>query len=404
MKFAYKAVNSEGEVVHGTSEAKDKYDLNHILTGQNLTLLSAEEEGSNKMEKFWKQFTSIGGVSTHEKIIFARNLSAMIDAGLSISRALAVMARQTKNKKLASVLEGVNVDIKSGSTLHHALGKFPKVFSPLFVSMVAAGEESGNLAQSLSVVGEQMDKTYTLKKKVRGALIYPGVIITAMLGIGTFMLIFIVPTLTKTFDELGVDLPASTRFIISVSDMFQNNAFTMLVVLVLLIIAFIISLRTDRGRKYLAFVILRIPIIAPLVKETNTARTARTLSSLVSSGVPYVRALEITKEVLQNVYYKRIVEKAEKQIQLGLPVSSVFIEAEKLYPVFMGEMIAVGEETGELAPMLIKVATYFENEVELKTKNMSTIIEPFLMIVVGAAVGFFALSMITPMYSLVETI
>ena len=152
------------------------------------------------------------------------------------------------------------------------------------------------------------------------------------------------------------------------------------------------------------WVFLHMPLVSGLVKETNSARTARTLSSLIKSGVPYISAVDITQEVIQNSYYKAVLKKAGKNVELGLPVAKVFEKNQKLYPVFVSEMIAVGEETGELGQMLMKVATYYENEVEAKTKNMSTIVEPFLMIIVGAAVGFFALSMISPMYSLVENI
>lgn len=404
MKFVYKALNKEGQVVSGNAEASDRYDLNRSLKSEGLSLMSAHQDGDKKMEKFFQKLSCIGTVSMHEKIIFSRNLAAMLSAGLSVSRSLAVIKKQSKNKKFKDVMTSMEENIKAGNTLSGSLQKFPKVFSTLFVSMVAAGEESGNLVQSLNVIADQMDKTYTLQKKIRGALIYPGVIITAMIAIAVAMLVFVVPTLTGTFAELNVDLPASTQFIISVSDLLKNNTLIILLVIVVAIVSFISSLHTKRGQRIFEFVILHIPIIAPLVKETNAARTARTLSSLLSSGVSYVRALQITRDVMQNSFYKTIISKAEKNIQLGLPISNVFIEAEKLYPVFMGEMIAVGEETGELSPMLVKVASYFEEEVEMKTKNMSTIIEPFLMLIVGAAVGFFALSMIAPMYSLVDTI
>lgn len=402
MKFNYKSTNKDGEIVEGEMEAQDKYDLNRILRIQALTLLVAEAEGENKLRDLWKKITSFGTVSTHERIIFARNLASMIDAGLSLSRALGVLKRQAKNKKLKEVIGSIDDSIKSGDTLNGALAKFPKTFSPLFISMVSAGEESGNIVQSLNIVADQMDKAYLLTKKVRGALIYPGVIVSVMMIIGVFMLIFIVPTLTATFSDIGVELPGTTKFIITMSDLFKNNSILLLLGLIVCVTGFIFSLKTVLGKRIFNFVAIHSPLISSLVKQTNAARTARTLSSLLSSGVPYVRSLQITKDVIQNSFYKEILEKAEKQIQLGLPVSNVFIDAEKIYPIFMGEMIAVGEETGELADMLIKVADYFENEVEMKTKNMSTIIEPVLMVFVGAAVGFFAVSMISPMYSLVE--
>lgn len=404
MQFKYKASNREGEVVEGTAEAVDKFNLSRTLKDQGLGLLTADAEGEKKSSNFFKKLMSMGGVSTHEKIIFSRNLSAMLGAGLSLSRALFTIQKQSKNKRFKKVIETINQKVKEGYTLNQSLGEFPKVFSPLFISMTAAGEESGNLIESLNVVSTQMEKTYELQKKVRGAMIYPSVILGAMLVIGIFMLTYIVPTLTATFKDLEVELPASTRFIIAVSEGFQNHTITLLLAVAGFIALVVYSIKTVRGRRTLDYIFLHMPLVSVLVKETNSARTARTLSSLLSSGVSYVKALEITRDVVQNSYYKKILKEAQDKVELGQPVSEVFGSHEKFYPPFVSEMITVGEETGELGPMLMRVASFYEAEIDQKTKNMSTIVEPFLMIIIGAGVGFFAVSMISPMYQLVENI
>lgn len=404
MKFKYKAQNSQGEYVQDIAEASDNFELAKILKEKDLSMISAKPVDNGKFARMIQSLTNFGTVSTNEKILFGKNLSSMLEAGLPLSRAIEVIGRQSRNKKYKFVMNNLNDSIKSGDTLSGAMAKFPSVFSKLFISMVRAGEESGDLVGALGVVSSQMEKTNELKKKIRGAMIYPGVIITAMTGIGIFMLMFIVPTLTKTFVELNVELPKSTQFIINVSDAFRENTFTLLSLVVLVIVLLIAGFKTSRGKRIMDWVFLHMPLVSGLVKETNSARTARTLSSLIKSGVPYISAVDITQEVIQNSYYKAVLKKAGKNVELGLPVAKVFEENQKLYPVFVSEMIAVGEETGELGQMLMKVATYYENEVEAKTKNMSTIVEPFLMIIVGAAVGFFALSMISPMYSLVENI
>jgi type IV pilus assembly protein PilC len=270
--------------------------------------------------------------------------------------------------------------------------------------MVQSGEESGNLVEALNVVAEQMEKSYALKKKVKGAMVYPMIIMIAMLIIGVFMLIYIVPTLTKTFVELNVDLPASTQFIIGLSDFIKNNALVSLVIILISAVLLYLFGKSSVGKRFLDTLILHIPMISEMAKEVNSARTTRTLSSLLAAGVPFIRALQIVKDVVQNSYYKEVLTKAEKNIQIGLPISKVFGENAHLYPIFVAEMMSVGEETGELAPMLVKVASFYESEVEQKTKNLSTIVEPFLMVIVGAIVGFFAISMISPMYSLVDSI
>ncbi len=404
MKFKYKAQNTTGSYVEDIADARDTFELAKILKEKDLNLISAKPMDNSGFSKFINSISTFGSVSTNEKILFGKNLSSMLEAGLPLSRAIEVMGRQSRNKKYKSVMESVNNSIKSGDTLSGAISKYPTVFSKLFISMVRAGEESGDLVGALGVVSTQMEKTHELKKKVRGAMIYPGVIITAMLGIGVFMLMFIVPTLTKTFTELNVELPKSTQFIIAISNAFQNNAILLILGLITFFILIFLGFKTQSGRKIVDGFFLKFPLFSTLVKEINSARTARTLSSLISSGVPYINAVEITTDVVQNSYYKKVLKKAAKNVELGLPVAKVFEENQKLYPPFVAEMIAVGEETGELGKMLMKVAVYYENEVEQKTKNMSTIIEPVLMIVVGAAVGFFALSMISPMYSLVENI
>lgn len=404
IKFSYKAVDEQGKISKGTAEVQSEAELVNGLKSQGKTLLSAHIEDGNGVGSLIEKISTIGTVTTREKIIFARNLASMVDAGLSVSRALVIMQRQTKNPKLKKILFDIDDSVRKGSSLSMALSKFPNVFPPLMISMVQSGEESGNLSEALNVVGEQMDKSYLLMKKVKGAMIYPGVIVTAMIIIGICMLIFVVPTLTKTFTELQIELPASTRFIIGLSDFVQNNLSLFLFLIVGVIAAVYFGMKTRAGKRGMDWFVLHMPVVAPIAKEINSARTARTLSSLLSAGVPFVRSLQIVKQVVSNSYYQATLELAEKNIQLGLPISKVFREAENLYPIFVSEMMVVGEETGELGKMLFKVASFYEEEVDQKTKNMSTIIEPFLMVVVGVVVGFFALSMIAPMYSLADVI
>lgn len=399
MKFTYKATK-EGKEYENTVDMVDRFSVyKHIKKeGGNVIFVKESKEGvSNKLTALNNMF---GVVKIAEKIMFTRNLSVMIKAGLPLSKALSILERQTKNKKFKSVLADVSVSIKKGSSFHDALSKFPKVFSPLFVSMVKAGEESGGLVDALSVVGRQMEKANTLKKKIKGALIYPSIIVFAMLIIGVVMLLYVVPTLTQTFKELDVELPRSTQFVISLSDFLTNNTLIALVLIIVVGIGAVLGFKSKKGRRIFEYMILHIPIISNLVKETNSARTTRTLSSLLSSGVEVVNALSITEEVVQNSYYKEVLNRSKKDIQKGLPLSKAFMENEKLYPILVGEMIAVGEETGQLSDMLHQVAEFYEGEVDQKTKNMSTIIEPFLMIIIGTVVGFFAVSMVSPIYSI----
>jgi type IV pilus assembly protein PilC len=218
------------------------------------------------------------------------------------------------------------------------------------------------------------------------------------------MLTYIVPTLSKTFKELNVALPKTTQIIIGMSDFLQNQTIAFFGTLILTITGTVFFLKSGFGKKVLDVVLVKAPLLGELTKQINSARTARTLSSLLKAGVPYLQAMEITQGVVSNHIYQRILEQAKKKVETGDKISQVFSDNEKYYPAFVGEMIAVGEETGELSEMLLKVAEFYEDEVEQKTKNMSTIIEPVLMLLVGIGVGFFAVSMISPMYTLVDNI
>lgn len=399
-KFHYKATRESGEEYENTIDVPDKFSVYTQIRKEGGTVISVEEE-SKKLSEGLNFINSLFGVvKMNEKIMFTRNLAVMIKAGLALSRALTVLEKQSKNKKLKVIIGKINASIEKGESLHGALSKFPKVFSPLFVSMVKAGEESGGLTEALGVIGKQMERAHNLKKKIKSALIYPSIIVITMVIIGIVMLVYVVPTLSQTFNELGIELPKSTQFIIALSDFLKNNTVTALILVIFIGVGATLGFRSKKGKRVFEFVILRIPVISGLVKETNSAMTTRTLSSLLSSGVEVVSALSITEEVIQNSYYKEILKQSKKGIQKGLPLSKAFIENEKLYPVLVGEMISVGEETGKLSDMLLQTAEFYEDEIEQKTKDMSTIIEPFLMIFIGAAVGFFAVSMISPIYSI----
>ncbi|HTR18574.1 MAG TPA: type II secretion system F family protein [Candidatus Paceibacterota bacterium] len=404
MRFTYTAEKNDGEVYKGTAEAADRFELYGIVRreGGKIVTVGEEQSGNVLNWQYWNSLFST--VKEYDKILTARNLGAMLGAGLSLSRAIAVLERQTRNPKLSSVLSQVGSDVRRGDTLHAALAKYPRVFSNLFVAMVRAGEEGGNLAEALQTIADQMERTYVLKKKIRGALIYPGIILCAIFGIGAFMMINVVPSLASTFEQMNVALPTSTKIIIGISNfLVAYTVWAALIVLgggALLVLFF----RTGMGRKTGGYVLLKIPVIGNLVREANAARTARTLSSLLSSGVDVIGSLDIAAEVVQNHFFRGVLADAKRSVAQGEPLSAAFVRREDLYPAFVGEMMAVGEETGALAEMLKRLAVFYEDEVDRATRDMSTIIEPILMLVIGAAVGFFAVSMITPIYSLSNNI
>lgn len=405
MKYKY-VLDRGGQRIEGEEEAGSKGELFDKIKRTGDTLISVEEikGGISLNMNLDGLVAKLNRVKAEEKILFAKNISSMIESGLSMSRALSVIKRQSKNPKFKQVVESVENNISTGKTFGDSLAEHPETFPKVFVAMARAGEESGQLTDALKVVGEQMERTNTLKKKIKGAMMYPAVIITAMIIIAILMLIYVVPSLTATFKELDTELPGSTQFIIFISDALKDNTLLVFGGLAVIVTGIVLGLRTEKGKEILNTVVLYVPVISMLIKESNSATTARTLSSLLSSGVDVSQALEITKEVVQNHHYKAVLGDAKQAIQKGRPLSEVFIQNERLYPIFVGEMVAVGEETGKLSKMFENVAVYYEEDVQQKTKDLSTIIEPVLMIVVGAGVGFFAVSMITPMYSIANSI
>jgi type IV pilus assembly protein PilC len=332
--------------------------------------------------------------------MMTRNLGSMLKAGLTVTRALSVIERQSTNPKLKEVLKDITARINNGEQFFEALKEYPDVFSDLYVAMIKAGEESGNLAESLQTLSIQMERSSNLTKKIKGAMIYPAIVISVMIIIGILMMIYVMPQITSVFKSINMDLPATTRFLISTSDFFANHTFLTLVIMAGTVFGVISFFRSKTGRIASSWAVVRIPVVGTMAKETNSARTARTLSSLLNSGVDVIQAIEITEEVVQNVFYKQVLQEARTRVEKGTALSEIFIERTDLYPILVGEMIMVGEETGQISGMLGELAIFYETEVERKTKDLSTIIEPLLMVAIGAGVGFFALAMIAPIYSI----
>jgi type IV pilus assembly protein PilC len=402
--FTFKAKKSSGEIYTDEKDAADRYELYRMIRESGDEVISVGDKKAARGLSMNISLSFLKRVKTIEKINFARNLGAMLQAGLALSRALTVLERQSKNAYLVTILHSLTENISKGMTFADSLAKFPKVFSPLFVSMVHAGEQSGTLADSLKVVATQTESAYNLERRIRGALMYPSVIVFAMILIAVLMLIFVIPTLMKTFVEMHVPLPVTTQIVLAVSDTVQHRGIFVLIGLIIVGCAYWRWQKTARGKSLVHALELKIPVVGGLIQEVNTARTARTLSSLMDSGVDIVEAVNITSGVVQNVHYKEVLDKARDAIKKGDTMSKVFSQYDKLYPVFFAEMMSVGEETGKMGEMLLGVAHYYEDDVDQRTKDMSTVIEPFLMLLIGGAVGFFAVSMITPMYSLVNAI
>lgn len=384
-------------------EAPSRFAVYEAIEKEGGRVTSLKEGAGGGTPK-WLKVTFGTGIKQIEVITLTKNLSAMLTAGLSLSRALSVIERQSSNKYVRKAVGELIEAVKKGSSFHEALALHPKIFSGLYVAMAKAGEESGSLAEALQIVSLQMDRSYALIRKIRGAMIYPAVVIFAIIVVAILMLIYVVPTLTDTFRSLGVAVPLATRVIVAASDFLVSHTALVIPALLLFIGGIVAFLRSNAGGLFILRVSLHLPVIGDMVRETYSARASRTLASLLSSGVPVLDALSITEEVVRAAPFAAVLKEAGARVKKGEPLSAAFVEHAKLYPVLVGDMIAVGEETGKLAEMLRRTAEFYEEDVSEKTKDLSTVIEPILILLIGIFVGIFAVAMIAPIYSISSAI
>jgi type IV pilus assembly protein PilC len=403
--FTFSAVNKAGNTTKGEREAGSRQALAQTLKQEGLFLLDAQEKGtkSAKAGDNWNLnlddfIGKLRPIKLTDKMFFARNLAVMIKAGLSLTRAIDALAEQTSNPKFKKILADVNDSVTKGTSFADSLRPHEKVFSSLFVNMVAVGEVTGKLTLVLKLLGNQMKKDSDLKKRVRGAMIYPAIILSVLVIVGILMMIYVIPTLTQTILELGVELPFTTKIVIGTSNFIQNYILLVIGGVILLSILFWRALKTVRGKTMFDHFALKVPIFGSIIQNYNTARFCRTLAYLITSGVAFVKSLEITETVLGNTLFKDATRRAAAEVQKGRQLHEIMTEYKKVFQPITIQMVAVGEETGKVADMLLRLALFFEEDVTNTTKNLSSVIEPVLMVVIGAAVGFFAISMLQPIY------
>src|SRR3989344_250730 len=404
--FTYSAAKQNGEVIKGEKEAENEKSLAQLLKSEGLFLLQAKKAGGkgslvskiNVSINLGEAFSRIKPIGIVDKMFFTRNLGVMVSAGLSLTRALDALAEQTANAKFRDILKDVNGSIIKGKSLAESLKAHEKVFGTLFVNMVEVGETTGKLTLVLKLLANQMKKDYDLRKRVRGAMLYPSIIISALVIIGGLMMVYVVPTLTQTIKELGVELPLTTQIVIYVSDFMVRYTLWIILGLMLIVVLLWRALKTQKGKTFFDTYILKTPIFGSLIQKFNSARFTRTLAYLITSGVPIVRSLEITSSILGNTLFQRAAKNAAGEIQKGKQLNEILSAETAIFQPIVIQMVKVGEETGKLSSLLLRIALFFEEDVNETTKNLSTIIEPLLMVVIGVAVGFFAISMLQPIY------
>ena len=404
-KFSYIAKSFKGEPKSGFLDARDLRELASALRQQGYLLISAEQKGGEVARSRKFSFSlPFFGVSLVEKLMFTRNLRVMIGAGISLPRALNVLAIQSKSKKLKTAISQMEKEITEGKLFSDAVSRRKNIFSEIFSNMIKIGEESGTMENVLATLALQMEKEHEIRSRIMGAMMYPAVILVAMFGIGILMMILVIPKLSQTFEELNIELPITTRFVMGLGNFLAQFWYLLPFIFIALIIFVATALKTKMGKLAADTIFLKIPVIGPLIKKTNCARFVRNLSSLIASGVPIVRSLEIVSESIGNIHYKKALQEASKKVEKGAKLSESLAPYENIFSALVLQMIEIGEETGETSNMLAKLAEFYEEEVNNASKNLSSIIEPILMLIIGGAVGFFAISMIQPIYGMLQNI
>lgn len=400
--YFYSAKTLNGINQKGVMEAKDEYQLSRDLRDKGMILIKASLEDLEN--KGLKMNIPSFFVSLKEKMMMTRNLWVMVSTGLPIVKSFSLLANQTKNTKLKKALLQAKDDVGKGISMSDALAKHPDIFSDLFLNMIKVGEESGTLEDVLKILCLQMEKEYQLKSKIQAAMMYPSVIMGAMGMIGTIIVIFVFPKLTEFFNGLHAKLPFYTKIIIFLGNFFV--AYWWLVLIGFGVLAFFLwlGLRTKQGKWLLDTILIKAPIVSSLVKKNNAAIFIRSLSSLNASGVPLVRSLEIISGTVGNYYFKKAIVNAAEKIKKGEKLSAAISVDKNIFPFGAIEIIEVGEETGKSSLILKKLADFYEEEVISIAENLSAVIEPLLILVLGGCVALFAFSVIEPMYSVLSNV
>lgn len=401
--FIYKAKNADGKLIEETIEAESERLVRNMLREKKLTIINIQQKTATKMQTdIFAVLKKFQGVSEQAITVFSRQFATMINAGLAMVRCLDILSEQTEDKKLQETLINVRRDVEGGMALSNSLAKYPNVFSPLYISMTRAGELGGVLDEVLERLAGFMEKDFNLKKKVKSAMTYPLVILVMAVLIVGFLVIYILPTFVSLFEGMNLQLPLPTKILIMITKGAGNP-------LVLLSTAVIVGVggfalaqygKNPTGKKHYDLIKLKVPVFGMLNKKVAISRFCRTLGTLLSSGVPIMQALEIVGKASGNEVIAETVMKVRESIREGESIATPLSESE-MFPPMVTQMVAVGEETGNLDAMLSKIADFYDTEVEYLLSSLTSMLEPIMILGMGGIVGFIVIAVFLPLYQLI---
>ena len=395
MKFKYRVL-SDGKIINGKSDADNQQKLVDALVSKHLTVLSVIEDKPSFLASLQGSHTK---VTFNDMVDFTRKIAMMLNAGLTIIDSLEILKKQTKKPSILALIIEIDQDIRAGGSLSSSLSKHKETFNNLYIALIKAGEASGKLDEILLKLADNLDKERAFKGKIKGALVYPVIVVVAMIIVMFVMVTFVIPQLFGLYKDFNVDLPITTVFLINLSSFFQKTWPLIIVGVVGLVVLLKRYIGTKTGRRSFDMLLLKIPIISNVIRMSALVDSTRTLAILIASGVSILDGLSIVTETTGNVVYQEAFQKVYSEVEKRAPIGKALENAE-VFPPILVQMASVGEQTGNLDDTLHRISNYFEMESELAVKAMTTLIEPAILLVLGFFVGFLVLSVITPIYNL----
>jgi len=398
MEFDYQAKTALGEIRTGTIEAVNEQVAAEVLKRRSFTIISIASAG--KGMSF--EISFLNRVKSKELVIFSRQLSTLTEAKVPLVEALNTLSAQTVNKYFKDIIYEIASDVNGGTAFSLALAKYPKAFSEFYISMVESGEVSGNLQNTLVYLAEYLENNYDLMRKIKGAMMYPAFIISALVIVGTLMLVFVIPQLTAMLLESGQELPVATKMLVGVSDFMVAYWWFAIPGLIGLVIGiYALVKKTEQGKIFWDSSIIRVPGVKGILRNIYITRFAENFSTLISAGIPIVKALKITGNIVGNSEYKKLIYLAADKVGTGENISSVFAKS-KLIPPIVNSILSVGEKTGKLDSVLKNISRFYKREVDAVVGNITKLIEPALMIVMGIAVAVLVAAILMPIYNMTQ--
>jgi len=399
--FEYKAKNKYGGSVTGRIDAPSENVAHDILREKELIILTLSEKRTVTLLQ--STFGFLKRVPRKQVVLFSRQLAVLISATVPIVQALRILVKQQKNINFKIILSEIADEVDGGARLSQTLGRYPQVFSDFFVHMVRSGETTGKLDETLNYLADQQEKDYDLMSKIKGAMIYPIFIIGVIGVVGVLMMVFVLPKLTEVLKEGGAQLPLSTRIVMGASTFMQKQWWLLVIIVIGIVFAYNAINRSQAGHLKIDMLKMRLPIFGSIFQNIYMVRFSRSLATLLVSGVPLTRSLEITSDIIGNRVYKNLIEETIKEVEAGKSIATVFLKS-KAIPIMLPHMMAIGEQTGKLDLILDKISGFYARELETTVENLVSLIQPLILVLMGIAVAVIVMAVLLPMYNLSQAI